>query len=314
MPRVTKAKTNTTAKSAGKSKVVSSDIEKKLKKKTTKKASASEIALKDDVKKKTTPKKATTKKTTSKKSTTAKKTTKKASTKKTAKKTTTKKRNPAKKVISKTLTSRKRTPAKNKEPKILEYYDLPYRYNQTIVKILAQTPTTLFVYWDISDFDRQKYIEEFGENFFNDTVPVLIIHNKTMQYSFEVEINDFANSWYLSVADAKCVYDIELGRRKKQYRSISIPHNYVYITTSNDIESPNNRFLFDPNARSIYFRNVKTNQEFSKDIAEFSFMQKISQIYNIYDIYKKIYKEEDLIDAINNPTSFGSSSVFYKKD
>ena len=41
-----------------------------------------------------------------------------------------------------------------KKVEIVEYYDLPYRYNQTVVKVLAQTPNTLFVYWDISDDDR----------------------------------------------------------------------------------------------------------------------------------------------------------------
>ena len=49
---------------------------------------------------------------------------------------------------------------KSKEVKspeyLLEYYDLPYRYNETIVKILAQTPKKLFVYWDISDKDRRR--------------------------------------------------------------------------------------------------------------------------------------------------------------
>ena len=48
----------------------------------------------------------------------------------------------------------------------VEYYDLPYRYNETTVKILAQTPTTLFIYWDISDMDRASYIQKYGEDFF----------------------------------------------------------------------------------------------------------------------------------------------------
>lgn len=202
-----------------------------------------------------------------------------------------------------------------KKPKVnnLEYYDLPYRYNQTVVKILAQTPNTLFVYWDISDSDREKFVKDFGEYFFNDTIPVLIVHNKTKNYSFEVEVNDFANSWYFNVADANCSYEIEFGRRKKAFREISIPNDYVYITSSNVIEAPNDRFLFEPRARHLFFRNVKTNQDFSKDIATFSFMEKINRIYNIYDVYKEIYKEEDLIDAINNPTSSGSGLSFIEK-
>ena len=42
----------------------------------------------------------------------------------------------------------------NKHSQIVEYYDLPYRYNQTVIKILAQTPHSIFIYWDISDADR----------------------------------------------------------------------------------------------------------------------------------------------------------------
>ena len=178
--------------------------------KTTKKTPSTKKA--DTVKKakvstsKTGAKKTTTKKTSTSKSTstTKKKTTtsKKVST---AKKTETAKKKTAKKATTKKTSVKK--------PEVLEYYDLPYRYNQTVIKVLAQTPTTLFIYWDISDEDRENYKKQYGENFFDITKPVLIVYNDTLGYNFEVEINDFANSWYLHVADSKCDYRIELGRR-----------------------------------------------------------------------------------------------------
>ena len=43
--------------------------------------------------------------------------------------------------------AKKPTTISGEEFSIAEYYDLPYRYNQTIVKLLYQTPTTLFIYW-----------------------------------------------------------------------------------------------------------------------------------------------------------------------
>ena len=56
---------------------------------------------------------------------------------------------------SKSKTSRTRKSSKKitqtAPVSIIEHYELPYRYNETIVKILYQTPNTLFVYWDISD-------------------------------------------------------------------------------------------------------------------------------------------------------------------
>lgn len=189
-----------------------------------------------------------------------------------------------------------------KQTENLEYYDLPYRYNQTVVKILAQTPTTLFVYWDISDLDRKKYMDTFGENFFETTFPVLIVHNKTLNYYFEIEINDFANSWYFNVNDAKCEYEIELGRRPKQ-NQIKLPNNYLSITSSNIIEAPNNHILFEKKQKILFFKNVKTNSTIQKDISTFEFIKYAGKIYNIYNIYKEIYKYDELEDLKQLPSS-----------
>lgn len=228
------------------------------------------------------------------------------------KKTTTKSKSatkvPAK---SKSTTSKKKTTKSTvakksklnstKTSNIIEYYDLPYKYNKTVVKILSQTPKTLFVYWEISDEDSKKFIESFGNDFFNKTVPVLIVNNITKNYSFEIQINDFANSWYFDISDDKCKYTVELGRRPIS-TEIFIPNNYVYIASSNKIEAPNGHILFDKSQKAIYFRNTKTNETYSKNIANLHFMKYINKIYNVSDFYKKIYKDENIFD-INNPTS-----------
>lgn len=218
------------------------------------------------------------------------------------------KKTPSKKSSTKKTVNRKtakKTKVNKQSASIIEYYDLPYRYNKTIVKVLAQTPKTLFVYWDISDSDRQNYIAEYGEKFFENTKPVLIIHNTTMNYTFEIEINDFANCWYFNINDEKCEYLVELGRRPKPNTSNypKIPNNYLYITSSNKIESPNGHILFEKEQKTLYFRNVKTNQTTSKDIANLEFIEHFGRIYNIYDMYKKIYKEDEFLQGSNNPTS-----------
>ena len=259
---------------------------------------------------------------TSSKKTASSKTTKKASSTKSAKKVaaakskvrTTKAKTPVvsktsnkpvtKKTTSRTTTTKKtQTKKTNKKPikTDLEYYDLPYRYNQTIVKMLAQSPHTLFVYWDISDTDRENMIKTYGENFFNKTEPVLIITNKTKNYTFEIRINDFANCWYFGVEDEKCEYLVELGRRPID-SSISIPNNYLYISSSNEIESPNGHILFEKEQNTLYFRNVKENYTYSKDVANLHLINHLKRIYKIYDIYKIIYKNEEFFD-VNNPTS-----------
>lgn len=233
-----------------------------------------------------------------------------AKSKATSTKTKTKSKSASKTVSSakRTTSSRKKnttkraTSKKAKKLETVEYYDLPYRYNQTVVRILAQTPTTLFVYWDISDDDRQKYINQFGENFFEETTPILIVHNKTMNYSFEIEINDFANSWYFNVDNVKCNYEIELGRKAK-VQTINLPNDYLQIASSNNIEAPNNHILFEKNQKALFFKNVKTNEVKIKELSHLSFMKYVGRIYNIYDLYKKIYKNEELQDLEKNPSS-----------
>ena len=286
------------------------------KKVTSKKSAVKKVASKSEVKK------VTSKKTPSKqlekvvkkddKSKNSTKNNKKESIKKstTSKKNSSKEKNlKSKKTATKKTTSIKKTSTKKIE--IVEYYDLPYRYNQTIVKVLAQTPNTLFVYWDISDDDRKKYVEQYGEYFFNNTKPVLIVHNKTKNYNFEVDINDFANSWYLRLVDSNCDYQVELGRRPiNEY--VHISNNYLYVTNSNDIESPNDHILFDKLSHFVYFRNVKTNETIKKH-TNLTLLSKIGKISSVQEFYKKLYPDEainfDRLD-LNNPSSNNPTSSF----
>ena len=283
----TKTSTSTTKKVSTKKASAST-----TKKASTKKASASAT------------KKASTKKATA--SATKKATTKKASAS-TTKKSTTKKA--SRTSAKKTSTRKKSTSSTKKVVEAVEYYDIPYRYNQTIVKILAQTPTTLFVYWDISDSDRENFKKQYGDNFFDKTYPVLIIHNDSLQYSFEVGINDFANSWYLKVKDSNCNYRIELGRKPileyTKNEPIPLPE-YFYITTSNSLIAPNDHVLFteeDP-----LFRNIKTNTYTRKSISSLKIKKGMQKIYNIYDIYQKLYKDEQTLYDLSNPSSGNPTS------
>ena len=284
----------------------------------TKEQKGKELENKTTSTKKTNSKISTTK--TASKTTSSKKTAKAANSKTTSKTTGTKKatnNTTAKRSNSKKTTNKvaKKTVAKKVTKKVskpletVEYYDLPYRYNQTVVKLLAQTPTTLFIYLDISDKDRKTFEEQYGENFFNETRPVLIVHNDTLNYSFEVEINDFANSWYLHVADSKCDYRIELGRRPIIKKDKLEHSDYIYVTTSNELEAPNDRILLNKEQKMVYFRNVKTGDTQEKQFASLSFMRNMGKIYNIYDLYKTIYKNENIEDIydLTNPSSHPSS-------
>lgn len=214
----------------------------------------------------------------------------------------------------------KETQKRDYPPKyLLEYYDLPFRYNETIVKILAQTPKRLFVYWDVSDKDRITYLNAFGEHFFEDTYPVLLVHNENKNYTKEIAINDFANSWYLDISDSRDEYTIQLGRKFKSYvrpqinpeietTNINLNNDYLMIATSNKLEAPNDHILFEECKPYVTYRNVKTQQEETKNLRKTIFKNQLQKLY------EKLY--EDGIDGekfdLRNPSSMGTSSSIAK--
>lgn len=291
--------------------VLESDDKKENKKSTKNTVSATKVksTAKSAVKEKETKKVSskTTKAKVAKKSETS--TSKKATKKSTAKKVATKKS--TKEALTSSVT-------KAVAPTIVEYYDLPYKYNQTVVKILYQNPTTLFVYWEISDTDIENYKRQYGDNFFETTKPVLVVYNDTMNYSFEIDINDFANSWYFNINDSKCNYRVELIRRPVFYNE-KIKSDYIYITSSNKIESPNDKILFSTNEPyTVYFRNTKNNSQrkvnLSKLLESLNLTNKsfgFPIVRNIQDLYKNIYNIEDIGEfsiSLTNPSSGSPSS------
>ena len=291
-------------------------VEVTLKKSTRSKTARAEKSAEKGVSAKKASKKVNSdiKETSAKKSTA--KTTQTSATKSTSKtKKATKEPTKTTKKSASTRKSTKKAKAESNSKAIVshvEYYDLPYRYNETTVKILAQTPTTLFIYWDISDNDRKSFTEKYGEDFFNNTKPVLVVTNKTMNYSFEIDINDFANCWYLHVNDADCDYSVELGRRPRIVNANI--DNYIYVSTSNDMEMPNNHILFDKLGKTVFFRNVKNNFVEEKQISSISFIKSIGKIYDIYEIYQELYKDEISLEELDNMrlnlSSSGGSSSF----
>ena len=261
---------------------------------------------------KSATKKAETKsaKTTKKSTSVAKTPTKKAETKsaKTTKKSTSAAKSATKKAETKSAKTAKKSAPKKTATILPEYYDLPYHYDQTVVKVLAQTPKTLFVYWDVSEEDKNNLVNSYGPSFFDNTIPFLRVINKTDNYYFDIDVDDFANGWYLHVNDSMSDYTIELYRKQRPYVPKIIDQT-VYIASSNTIETPNDHILFDINQDKIYFKNVKTKEVLTKKLHLHKTMGKI---YNIYDLYKKIYKNEDVEELfdLNNPSSGNPTSTF----
>ena len=239
----------------------------------------------------------------------AKATKEKATVKTVVKKSTSKKsvkKSPSKKSTASTKKSSSKSVKNNNkkiiEQPIVEYYDLPYRYNDTIVKVLAQNPNTLFVYWDISDEDKDRMLKKYGNDLYENTKPILVVYNLTQNYSFEIEINDFANNWYIHVDDTKCKYRVELGRKKKNlYNATSVVTDFIPISESNILENPNDHVLLYKDNQKIYFKNVSNGKITEKTIKNNSVLKNIYKSFNI--------SETNNTFDFNNPSSGMTSNV-----
>lgn len=109
-----------------------------------------------------------------------------------------------------------------------EYYDLPTKYKNTTVKLLVQSPTRMFAYWDISD-ETIKSFSKNNEKYENCT-PYLKVTNLTMNYSYEIQIDPFANNYYIEIKDTDCDYKLELIRKSNT--------NSYFVTSSNTAHIP----------------------------------------------------------------------------
>ena len=103
---------------------------------------------------------------------------------------------------------------------------------------------------------------------------------KSLSNIFSLEdIRDFVNK-NNEAAGEKCEYVVELGRKPKN-NNTSIPNNYLYVTSSNKIESPNGHVLFEKAQKTLYYRDVKTNKTYSKDVANLEIIKYFGRIYNV---------------------------------
>ncbi len=290
-----KSKNTALVKSATKKEVINKEVEEP---KASKRSSSSKKETKATKTTTKTEKKSSTKSKTSSNSKAETNSTKKTST------ATKKTRTSTKKTTSRATTKRSASTTNNKSDinsYAIEYFDLPYRYNETIVKLLVQTPKRLFVYWDISDKDREQFINLFGDDFFNKTVPFLRIINESMNYSFDIEINDFANSWYININDENCKYHVELYRKFREsnidnnvknliqdlnkHNNNFNNNNHIFISSSNKMDAPNDKVLASKYTypRSIEYRNIKTN------ISSFKVIEKQNA-----EFYSTFFKDENI--------------------
>ncbi len=88
--------------------------------------------------------------------------------------------------------------------------DLPQEYGETRIVLQTRDPHWAWVYWEFSSIERKKVEDELGAFEFAHTKLFLKVFNKTMNYSFDVNLPDICDNWYLSLNDSDCDYYVQL--------------------------------------------------------------------------------------------------------
>ena len=186
-----------------------------------------------------------------------------------------------------------------------EYFDIPYRYNETTIKLLFQNPITLFIFWDVSDLDEKQFMDKYGIEAYNNSRLYLKVFNLSKGYDFELNIDPFAKSWYITNVEPDCKYKVELFRK--------INNENLFITSSNTLKIPTDSPCYN-NDSLFQFINRNTNQvEFVENInVAIASINNIDTYKNLIDIEldnntSKV-KKNVKYNILNNPSSFNNIS------
>lgn len=116
-------------------------------------------------------------------------------------------------------------------------YKLPLNYRETKICALVRDPYWIFAYWEISEMKKGEIRQRFGQDAWETSQPVLRIFDVTNRYYFdshkifEIQINDYANNWYIYTGQPDHTFCLELGRLKPD-------GTYIFIARSNYVSTP----------------------------------------------------------------------------
>ena len=120
---------------------------------------------------------------------------------------------------------------------------LPVKFGENCIALLARDPNCLYVYWEITEETKNRFLQDFGQEFLGRSVPVLKVTNISASESFYVRINDFSNNWYINVPDPNSLYVVEIGRRISEHFFVSMLNSNCIVTPGNSL-SPNTAAYF----------------------------------------------------------------------
>ena len=133
-------------------------------------------------------------------------------------------------------------------------------YNETMLKIIIAEVNWLLAYWNISKDYNDKFLNKYGNDFFDKTKEILKVKNLSNNTQEVIEISKPTNNYYIKFNYSDSTYQVELLRVGKENNE-----DYGYRLVSNKIHSPNIKILIDDYSKDkAKFKNIRTGEEDSK--------------------------------------------------
>jgi len=121
----------------------------------------------------------------------------------------------------------------------LEQKDLPSGYGEDRIVLLVRDPWWLYTYWEVTDSKKEQIQRESGCSW-GELRKVLRIYDVTNVKGFngynanrwhDIDINDFANNWYIEVGAPDSSWCVDLGAIDKNGK-------FYLIVRSNIVSTP----------------------------------------------------------------------------
>ncbi len=141
-------------------------------------------------------------------------------------------------------------------------YTIPIGYNDNKISLLVKDSNWLYAYWKISNAKKGKFFDEFGNELWDRSVPVLKLINISKNTSFFVRVNEFSNSWFIHVPDSDCLYSAEIGRKVTNEFFINLASSNYITTPSNSISQNNSAYFINYTDLKKGKINVESNSIF----------------------------------------------------
>jgi hypothetical protein len=116
--------------------------------------------------------------------------------------------------------------------------DLPYQYDQDKIVLQVRDPCWIHAYWEVRSLTLQRLRNEFKDDFFKAKrilrvydVSQIIFNGNNAHRFFDIQIDEFANNWYIDTGGPGRSWCVDLG--------LLLPGGrFITIVRSNTVQTP----------------------------------------------------------------------------